>query len=204
MAVTRRGRPTKQSEPGARVSLGLKVTPEIKAKLDEAARHSGRTQSQEAELRLTESFRDQEIIERTLALAYGEQLTAIVLTLATVLKEGGPTWGFFSTSEASKDWLADPYAFDQAARAIDRILDAMRPEGDPATPKMALGSHQTEKLIGNAGEVWANTALLALAGFPHGSFYERPMARLRPLLGPIANRVRAFMARHFLNSESAQ
>jgi predicted transcriptional regulator len=38
------------------VSLGLKVTPEIKQKLDEAARASGRTQSQEAELRLERTF----------------------------------------------------------------------------------------------------------------------------------------------------
>jgi hypothetical protein len=57
MAKSKRiGRPTKTPEPGKKVSLGLKVTADIKNKLDMAARVSGRTQSQEAELRLERSF----------------------------------------------------------------------------------------------------------------------------------------------------
>jgi predicted transcriptional regulator len=52
----RMGRPTKAPLPGERVSLGLRVTAEIKRKLDEAAEKSGRSQSQEAELRLERSF----------------------------------------------------------------------------------------------------------------------------------------------------
>jgi poly-D-alanine transfer protein DltD len=50
------GRPLKVAEPGTRISLGLKVTAEIKQKLDEAAKQSGRTQSQEAEFRLNRDF----------------------------------------------------------------------------------------------------------------------------------------------------
>ncbi|MGO7259023.1 hypothetical protein ACCT32_36365, partial [Rhizobium brockwellii] len=50
------GRPIKEAEPGKRVSLGLKVTAAIKSKLDKAAREVGRTQSQEAEVRLERSF----------------------------------------------------------------------------------------------------------------------------------------------------
>jgi hypothetical protein len=50
------GRPTKPPKPGARVSLGLRVTSEIKEKLDAAARRTGRSQSQEAEIRLERSF----------------------------------------------------------------------------------------------------------------------------------------------------
>jgi len=47
-AKRRVGRPTKQPS-GKRVSLGLKVTAEVKQQIEEAARASGRTQSQEAE-----------------------------------------------------------------------------------------------------------------------------------------------------------
>jgi predicted transcriptional regulator len=50
------GRPTKAPQPGKKVSLGLKVTADIKNRLDAAARASGRTQSQEAERRLEGSF----------------------------------------------------------------------------------------------------------------------------------------------------
>lgn len=52
----RMGRPKKPAKSGERVSLGLRVTAEIKSKLDDAAEKSGRSQSQEAELRLERSF----------------------------------------------------------------------------------------------------------------------------------------------------
>ena len=50
------GRPTKKPKAGERVPLGLRVTAEIKRKLDAAAEDAGRSQSQEAELRLERSF----------------------------------------------------------------------------------------------------------------------------------------------------
>lgn len=53
------GRPLKEAEPGKRASLGLRVTAETKARLEIAAAASGRSQSQEAEIRLEASFRDE-------------------------------------------------------------------------------------------------------------------------------------------------
>lgn len=50
------GRPLKIAVLGKRYSLGLKVTGDIKRRLDQEARSSGRTQSQEAEYRLERSF----------------------------------------------------------------------------------------------------------------------------------------------------
>ena len=54
------GRPTKAPEPGKRVSLGLKVRAEVKQHIDKAARDSGRTQSQEAELLIEKALWDEE------------------------------------------------------------------------------------------------------------------------------------------------
>ena len=59
------GRPTKEPKAEGRVSLGLRVTPEAKRKLDHAARKSGRSQSQEAEFRIEQSFRDTDQIIKT-------------------------------------------------------------------------------------------------------------------------------------------
>ena len=50
------GRPAKAPTRGERVSLGLKVTADIKRRIDSAARASGRTQSQEAEHRIELSY----------------------------------------------------------------------------------------------------------------------------------------------------
>src|SRR5947207_1637672 len=49
------GRPMK-APTGKRVSLGLKVTADIKRRIDSAAQASGRTQSQEAERRIELSY----------------------------------------------------------------------------------------------------------------------------------------------------
>jgi hypothetical protein len=54
--VKRIGRPMKAPVRGKRVSLGLKVTADIKRRLDTAAQASGRTQSQEAEYRIELSY----------------------------------------------------------------------------------------------------------------------------------------------------
>jgi predicted DNA-binding protein len=63
------GRPMKKPPRGQRVSLGLKVTAEIKRRLDSAARATGRTQSQEAERRIELSY--------TYERALGEYQTAL-------------------------------------------------------------------------------------------------------------------------------
>jgi hypothetical protein len=64
--------PMKPPARGKRVSLGLKVTAEVKRHLDSAHRMSGRTQSQEAE----------HLIEK--ALAYDEMLDAMRTTVAEI------------------------------------------------------------------------------------------------------------------------
>ena len=69
----RRGRPTKAPTGSDRVSLGLRVTANIKKKLDDAAAASGRSQSQEAEIRLERSFEKQGLLTEVLTLAYGPQ-----------------------------------------------------------------------------------------------------------------------------------
>ena len=50
------GRPKREPDPGERVKLGLRVTAEVKRNLDAAADANGRSQSQEAEFRLEQSF----------------------------------------------------------------------------------------------------------------------------------------------------
>lgn len=50
------GRPRKGFEPGERVALSLRLTPELKQRLDETVDRNGRSQSQECEMRLAQSF----------------------------------------------------------------------------------------------------------------------------------------------------
>ena len=35
-----------------------------------------------------------------------------------------------------KDWLSEPYVFDQVAKALGRVIEGLRPVGDPAPPTL--------------------------------------------------------------------
>jgi hypothetical protein len=187
----RGGWPARTPEPGERVPMSFRVTPDFKAMLDQAAAQSGRSLAQEIELRLVHSFRDQRIVESTMALAYGERLAAILLTIGTVLKDGGPTWGIIATREHGIDWLNNAYAYDQAVKATAHLLEAFRPVGDPAPPPVA--NEKIQFVWENAGKAWANGALAVIAGVPGYDLYERALAPIKGMLGPLAEAARKFL-----------
>lgn len=79
-----RGRPTV----GERVALGLRVTHEMKRKLDAAAERNGRSQSAEAEFRLGHTFAPyQGLVLGTLTLVYGEEIAAILMGMGELMKQ---------------------------------------------------------------------------------------------------------------------
>lgn len=135
MAVAVRGRPAKTPAPGERVSLGLKVTPAVKISLDQLARQNGRTQSQEAELRLEYSFRDESRAELFHEAAYGAQTAGLLELLGSVIRNAAVS----SSTGLLEDWLDDPIAFSRVCGAIGTVLDALRPPGAGEDPSTNLG-----------------------------------------------------------------
>src|SRR4051812_44215955 len=129
----RPGRKPQPANQGQRVSLGLKVTPAIKNELDAAAKANGRTQSQEAEVRIEQTFRDQKTIEAGLNLAFGPELAALLLLIGNRVRTLSTVANFLTGSEHhnTNAWLHNPYVFDQTVQSISAILAAMRPPGDP-------------------------------------------------------------------------
>src|SRR3954454_12478893 len=88
-AAPRRGRKPQPANQGQRVSLGLKVTPEIKNKLDTAAKANGRTQSQEAEVRLERSFDREALLLEVLELRYGSPLAGLLMAMGAAMDGAG-------------------------------------------------------------------------------------------------------------------
>jgi hypothetical protein len=73
------GRPTRPPKPGERVTLGLRVTAELKNRIEGAANEKGRSLSQEAEFRLERSFDREELLPEVLTLAYGKALANVFI-----------------------------------------------------------------------------------------------------------------------------
>ena len=80
-AKKRIGRPIKAPKPGERVQLGLRVTPEMKKRLEKAAIKNGRSISQEAELRLERSLD----VSRHLVIAQGDLWSPVLLHKGNLL-----------------------------------------------------------------------------------------------------------------------
>lgn len=114
--------------------LALESPADLKRKLDEAAEKSGRSQSQEAELRLERSFEREELLPDVLTLAYGKPLADILIKKRHQLAkfEARHFKRFFEpkfvvfTVEILKEWLASEpgklkeHFLDRRERAPDR------------------------------------------------------------------------------------
>jgi predicted transcriptional regulator len=202
----RRGRRAKPAKPGERVSLGLKVRPEIKDRLDTDAKRSGRTQSQEAEARIEQSFYREGLLDDALELAFGRQVAGILLVIASAMTRAGRIGGFQSEGsfEAMENWLSDAYAYGQAVKAANEVLNAFRPEGDPQVFKS--GAKVSDEFLAKAGAWGARITLDAIRNPNWGDQFpgenrnrdlERFAERMRNMLGPLVSRIPA-------NEESAQ
>ena len=155
------GRPV---EFGERHPLGLRVTKEVKQKLTEAANASGRSQSQEAELRLEQTFNSGSTLFDALDLAYGRHWTGILLALAHCAQLTGTrglavnTWEF----DGCEDWVKDPYAYDQAVKAVNTILEAFRPKGDVSAKPVGDYRHLPRASVDFLGKGFAQDFLQQL------------------------------------------
>ncbi len=196
----RRGRPPKPAAAGTRVSLGLKVTPEIKGRLDQAARANGRTQSQEAEARLVRSFEREELVGEVLGFAFGERLAGILLMLGKAMAGVGQqaAFGRSLSLSARYNWFDDPHAFDQSVIAAHHILETLRPKGPIIVPQLSAA---IESALRN-GEGLDNVKRLGAARlFAAGVMGEGATGRpdqgrgpvspetIHRLLGPLAARL---------------
>jgi hypothetical protein len=162
----RTGRPTNAPPPGKRVSLGLKVTAEIKQRLDKAARETGRTQSQEAEVRLEQSFRSEDLLPQILDLVYGRETAGLLMTIGECIKDAAPIFCFLNGGGLSAaDWMQRRWTYNQLREAIQVILEVLEPPGTDVlqTPAELVGEIPTEmRLI--RGQHWARGTLRGLLG----------------------------------------
>lgn len=158
-----------------RVPLGLRVTPETKKRLDDAARDAGRSQSQEAEMRLEHTFTARNAVLDALDLAYGRRLTGLLLAMAHAAQLTGTRAVFVSQANIAggEDSMSDPYAYDQAVRSIQAILEAFRPLGKIENPPPQPGL--PEVAYAQLGEGFAQD-LLAAVGKAGGKMVRHEIA----------------------------
>ena len=125
----RGGWPARTPEPGERVPMSFRVTPGFKAKLDLAAKLSGRSLAQEIELRLERSFDEERHLTDALELGFGRSVAGLMLAIGYLVKEATPA----RRSPGEIDWLSDIEAFRSLIESIDLLLQAIDPNAHPET-----------------------------------------------------------------------
>jgi hypothetical protein len=182
------GRPAKAPEPGSRVSLGLKVTGDIKGRLDATARANGRTQSQEAEARLERSFHEEELLPQLLELAYGRQTAGLLLLLGECIRDIAPHASFLSGDHLrpTGDWMERPWPYQQVKAGVDTIFQALAPPGteEAKAPKTIANLPElAQEPMRHLGQGFAVGVLRTLFGDPKSaSDLNRRMTPAREML----------------------
>ena len=171
-----------------RESLGLRVTPELKQQLDEAAQRSGRSQSTEAAMRLARSFEHQELLPEVVSLAYDKQAAGLFLLLAEVMQAAG--WLHLDVTrrryyaDDPLHWTEDLEAFDNAVEAANTLLSAARPQAVQKRRKRRSNQSSSGRKI--ARDV---IAAVVEPDDQRAAWLSVNEAAIRSLLGPIAMRM---------------
>ncbi len=132
-----------------RAQMPLRIPEALRARIERAAKKTGNSMNAEILERLEGSFD----IEDRLG---GPQLIELIETVASAMKSTGQHAGFLETGKLTNrgQWLALPYAFDQAAKAANAIIEHHRPPGKIVVPKPNLvevvggDPKQSEEMIG--------------------------------------------------------
>jgi hypothetical protein len=119
--------------------MSFRVTPEFKAKLDKAAKESGRSLAQEIEFRLERSLDKERYQLDSLELAFGPQIAGVMLALGHIMRFAGMfaaakrrTKGV-SLQELWSGWLWDTEQFPIILEAINLFLELIGPNENQPT-----------------------------------------------------------------------
>lgn len=194
------GRPTVERR---RVPTAMRITPDLRDKIVARAEATGRSITQEMEMLLEQGLRDEDAFKGTVARMYGRQFGGVLLVLARAMYLAGseslrgreslrtPRAGV--AEEVVAGWLREPWAYEQAVRAANTVLEAYRPEGEFVLPPVPVGSEGdppelTAAFIEselNPGPSWAAGVLAMIVEKRNR---EAWVEEVRDLLGDLADR----------------
>lgn len=176
MERARRGRPIKAGATGKSAVFSTRITPELRAALERAAKESGGSLSDEIETRLRRSFQLEDDVRRIFAAFGGDQNYAVLRLFAEVMRRLDTATG--------RRWTEDRWTFDQLEQAIGYLLREWRPDGAPRKP--AAVPRFTSEEADQLGTYMARNVLAQL-DFTEPEATD-PFARIKANLGKLANR----------------
>jgi hypothetical protein len=174
-----------------KIQIGLRVSEELREKIQAAANARGVFVNKEITDRLEKSFSE----EMTVSSADGESdLYSILRVVVAAMEVAGPMAAIMSTlnMEANRTWIDNSIAYDQALRAAVKVLEELRPR--TATKPHASMSDSVKSL---GIEIAVGMLEEAATGMTrtNGPSEITRARKLHADLGPLAERISHFDAR---------
>lgn len=178
---SRGGRPRREPDPGERVKLGLRVTPQLKGRLDESADQNGRSQSQEAEFLLERALDRADLLGEVLTLAFDKRTAGFLIAMGLAMERAAQTTLLLTHHQVDEDWVSNPDAYHAARSAAELLFQVGRPEGKWSTG-YETGLSCASQLIGALSHPDGEYSILG-DPLPHSETLLR-------LLGPVVDRMK--------------
>jgi hypothetical protein len=161
--------------------FSTRIRPDLRQKLEQGAKKSGRSLSQEIEHRLRRTFVEDEKISEM----FGDRRTFLLMQMMAMAIR------FKGDNRPPGEWLENPEDFEIAIAAALSVLEAVRPPGpvDPDNPFLAFANKA--KAAGISFDIW-NEIKNADPALPitRGTRADHWNAMAKADLGEIADRVR--------------
>jgi hypothetical protein len=130
--------------------LSLRIPAHLRAQIDEKVKETGTNTSHVVETLLMEALaernRGEGLFRDAATLKYGHDLARILLCIGDAMQTIGDLALFTKQGKGRPGaWRADPWAFDQAVRAAQMVLDYARPEGELVEPPPVTDEERASK-----------------------------------------------------------
>lgn len=159
------GRTRVPRQPGVRATLSLRMTADLFERLDNVAKANGRPLSQEAEIRLEQSLRDEQRAPLFHNAVYGSQLAGWLELTGSAAKYSPFRSLMKGTATADGDWLANPFDFTAFSAVLLQIQVGIAPPEQIVTwQRMIVLLEETNPEAVAWGRKLARAYLAAVAG----------------------------------------
>jgi hypothetical protein len=136
----RRGRPTTKGREGEKATLSIGASAALKGQLQEAADRNGRSLSQEAELRLEQTFREEGLFSSPECRRWA------ILLAGEFHKAGTAAAGHASVDTADRAWMNDPSCLLQASFSVmDALLRDLERQPGADLPNISTWLEQLKQ-----------------------------------------------------------
>jgi hypothetical protein len=174
--------------------LKFRLKSSLRAALEKAAEENGRSLNAEISDRLQRSFDQSRPWDRS----DDEATKGIATMLAAFIGQVGAVAGTLAaqSAEGARSWHENPYAYDQVCKAVETVMERLRPAGNIEAPPSDQPGN--DAFFAGIGRSFARTTLNKIHDLTEQPTSSEPVVnpaqeevrRLGHALGPLVERLR--------------